>query len=82
MGVAGMGVMMGVVVLGMGKEGCVSGHMNSIAWGSGSRGGCAHGPGAGAGLEPVPGGISVLPVLSYKRMTSLTSMFPWAPAWL
>lgn len=80
MGVVGMGVMMGVVVLGMGKKGVCQGTWNSVAWGSGSRGGCGHGPGLGLELEPVPGGILVLPVLSCKRMTSLTSMFPWAPA--
>lgn len=66
----------------MGKKGVCQGIWNSVAWGSGSRGGCGHGPGLGLELElgPVPGGIRVLPVLSCKRMTSLTSMSPRAPA--
>ena len=64
----------------MGKKGVCQGTWGSVAWGSGSRGGCGRGPGLGLELEPVPGGIWVLPVLSCKRMTSLTSMSPRAPA--
>ena len=64
----------------MGKKGVCQGTWDSVAWGSGSRGGCGRGPGLGLELEPVPGGIRVLPVLSCKRMTSLTSTSPWAPA--
>uniref|UniRef100_A0A4W2HSM6 Scavenger receptor class B member 1 n=1 Tax=Bos indicus x Bos taurus TaxID=30522 RepID=A0A4W2HSM6_BOBOX len=71
---------MRVVVLGMGKKGVCQGTWNSVAWGSGSRGGCGHRSGLGLELDPVPGSILVLPVLSCKRMTSLTSKFPWALA--
>ena len=75
-----VGVMMRVVVLGMEKKGVCQGTWNSVAWGSGSRGGCGHRSGLGLELDPVPGSILVLPVLSCKRMTSLSSKFPWALA--